>query len=937
MSFHNGALMETPDTTNTIDAPAASPTVATVVIARRPGDLSDVLGAVAAQVYDPIAVFVVGQDPIGLGERPVTRVATMAEMVQQVPPEVDYLWVVDQDARPRPDALTALITQAERVEASVAGSKLLRAEAPEQLVSVGAATDVFGVPYTGIEPGEVDQEQYDVVRDVAFVEPASMLIRRDLFVGLGGLDTYMPFESAGIDLCQRARLRGARVVVVPSAEALLVGAFPGRTKTWREQAGRIRGMVKSYSAVTLLWAIPGLFLVGLITSIADTFRDRRLALVDLARAWAWNALHLGSTLQGRRRARRARLAGDEELFRYQIRGSVELKAMAAGLSDRLANPDEDVDIMEAEVFQLPGFWQQPAFIAVSILVLYVIIMTRSLWTGGLPVTGFSLPLRESALGTLSNYAGGWNPAELGAPVPLRPIVAAAALVQLVLLSKAGLAMTVITVGSAVLGLTGTAKLLRFFGVGPYARNLAGIVLVTGPAAAFLAGAADWGGLVATGLIPWIPALGLGTQGAGWRKLGSWARLGLAAAALGAFSPMALGAAFLVLLLGGLMLGAWRRMLVALAVTATGPVALMPWITVQSPADLITGGAPLYFDPRWWVAAWIGLTIVAAVSVSGGRNARLGGFGAVAAAGGLLLARSGRLEVGRDLTVAGLVLASFGLAAVTGAALSLNPREDGVSAGTRFVRRIGIVLGSGMLILALTPAISGRLGLPAGELGTGLEFTASRALPHGPDRILLIGPSATLPGDVRRLPDGTAYRMVGGSVPHLDEAWPAPPRLGDDELADLLTALAEGGELRPGERLAEFGVRWVVFTGPSALQEQFHAQFDLRPLPDLTFVAFENDVASPRAITDTGVAWSWDPPAYRGPAGGSTVRIAENADARWRPGAWTQDGWANRVSSSEGRAWYSPRPADRVLAIASGVWVLVLLGLAFVPAAPRRTE
>jgi len=32
---------------------------------------------------------------------------------------------------------------------------------------VGRAIDRFGAPYTGIEPGEVDQEQHDGVRDVS--------------------------------------------------------------------------------------------------------------------------------------------------------------------------------------------------------------------------------------------------------------------------------------------------------------------------------------------------------------------------------------------------------------------------------------------------------------------------------------------------------------------------------------------------------------------------------------------------------------------------------------------------------------------------------------------------------------------------------------------------------------------------------------------------
>ena len=194
--FHNGRLMETPDTSNTLAAPTEAPTVVAVVVERRSGDLSDVLRTVGAQVYDPQAVFVVGRDPIGLGDTPVRRVATMAEVLEEIGTDVSYLWIVDQDARPRPDALKALVAGAEQTDAGVAGSKLLRADQPEQLVSVGAATDVFGFPYTGLEIGELDQEQYDVVRDVAFVEPSSVLSPTITRVQIHG-EYSMPMSPIG--------------------------------------------------------------------------------------------------------------------------------------------------------------------------------------------------------------------------------------------------------------------------------------------------------------------------------------------------------------------------------------------------------------------------------------------------------------------------------------------------------------------------------------------------------------------------------------------------------------------------------------------------------------------------------------------------------------------------------------------------------------------
>ena len=80
------------------------------------------------------------------------------------------------------------------------------------------AIDHYGVPFSAIEPGEIDQEQHDGVRDVFFVSHATMLVRADLFHELGGFDVATAPGSDDIDLCWRgAARRRARVLVAPEA------------------------------------------------------------------------------------------------------------------------------------------------------------------------------------------------------------------------------------------------------------------------------------------------------------------------------------------------------------------------------------------------------------------------------------------------------------------------------------------------------------------------------------------------------------------------------------------------------------------------------------------------------------------------------------------------------------------------------------------------
>ena len=86
-----------------------------------------------------------------------------------------------------------------RSDAAVAGSKILidgGTDRTAELESVGGATDVYGDVYTGLDPDELDLEQYDVVREVSYVLAVSLLVRRDLLRGLGGFDPRL--GSAGI-------------------------------------------------------------------------------------------------------------------------------------------------------------------------------------------------------------------------------------------------------------------------------------------------------------------------------------------------------------------------------------------------------------------------------------------------------------------------------------------------------------------------------------------------------------------------------------------------------------------------------------------------------------------------------------------------------------------------------------------------------------------
>src|SRR5207245_52550 len=73
-----------------------------------------------------------------------------------------------------------------RSSAAVVSAKLVGWEDPQRLLQVGMTADKSGAPSALVDRGELDQEQYDSVRDVFVAPGGCTLVRADLFATLGG-------------------------------------------------------------------------------------------------------------------------------------------------------------------------------------------------------------------------------------------------------------------------------------------------------------------------------------------------------------------------------------------------------------------------------------------------------------------------------------------------------------------------------------------------------------------------------------------------------------------------------------------------------------------------------------------------------------------------------------------------------------------------------
>ena len=211
-----------------------APPVVAIVVTKNPGPwLEETLASLAAQDYPSLSVLVLdnasGDDPDARASPRSCRTPTCGASTttagfpaaanealehgrgRHLPP------VLPRRRRLRAGAVRVMVEEAYRSNAGIVGPKLVDYEHPDVLLEVGMAIDHYGVPFSAIEPNELDQEQHDAVRDVFFVSHAAMLVRADLFGELHGFDVATFPGSDDLDLCWRARLAGARVLVAPDA------------------------------------------------------------------------------------------------------------------------------------------------------------------------------------------------------------------------------------------------------------------------------------------------------------------------------------------------------------------------------------------------------------------------------------------------------------------------------------------------------------------------------------------------------------------------------------------------------------------------------------------------------------------------------------------------------------------------------------------------
>ncbi len=457
---------------------------------------ADTSGPAAPSTRSLLTAWLGAEQVVSLPERTGfgSAVAAALELPAATRPD-GWVWLLHDDCAPDPGALAALIAAAEAdPEIGIAGPKVLGLVDRRLLLEVGVSISRSGRRHTGLERREHDQGQHDGVRRVLAVGTAGLLVRRQVWHELGGLDARLPLLRDDVDLGWRATLAGHRVVVV--TDAVLHHAEAGSHRRRPIHVGGASAhlldrrhalwvLLTNLPALSALATLPWLVLAGLVRSLGLLLGKRPRDAAD--EAWALvSVVGRPDRVLRARRARRATrrlspraaqplLAPRGAAVRHGLETASLYFGTAAGQAlggrHRAAPRAIETGPGAEDAEELPStrgrllqrvLMRPPVLLLLGLLALALLADRRLVGSGRL-TGGALLPAPGSVASLWQSYLAAWHPVGVGTHTGASPYLAVLALLGFAS-GDAGRGIHVLLLGAVPL-----AGLSAYVGLRPLVR------------------------------------------------------------------------------------------------------------------------------------------------------------------------------------------------------------------------------------------------------------------------------------------------------------------------------------------------------------------------------------------------------------------------------------------------------------------------------------
>jgi GT2 family glycosyltransferase len=823
--------------------------------------------------------------------------------------QADYVLMLHDDSVLAPEAVAGLVEAAQGIEGTgIVGPKIVDWDNPAVLRDIGQSADRFGYPYSPLEEEEIDQGQYDRIREVLFVSSCAMLVSRHAWGRIGPPDERL-ITDQDLDFCWRARVAGFRVLMTPSAVARHRGATlrgeragppPGQSHYHRERVALL-GILKNYGLLSLLWILPVHLAQGTIRMVSLLVTRRFEDAFQILAAWGWNLVNLPGTLRRRVMTQAVRAVPDRSVRRAMAPAWFRLRRLAQAATQALLPDLGPADTaaplpVRVRVSQLVA--SHPVA-AASVLGLLVAAVAYRHLLGYSPLAGGGLSTFPPAPSDFfDEFFSGLRHTGLGGTGPASPALGLLGIGSLLALGSPALLQKVLLLALPAAAAIGCYRAVRIHTEAPVPAvvagacyGLSGILLWAVsegrvPVLVFLAG------------LPWL-AEKVRVAFDGDRHLNPvrWmAGAGLGLGVLGSFFPAAI-LALAVVVMACLLVPSGRWLRTRGAALTAGAVSVAAVLAFPVTIGMFgSGGAGLVdqaAEPAflalarlspgeapggWPTGLFLPMAAAGALLFVSGRHGPIAVRAALAATLSVYLAwgsAAGYLPVALSNPLAYLGVAGLGYALLVG--LGVTALTSGVATQSFGHRQVGAgVIGALLLGGLIAQGIQAARGSWAvgGSDRVPAAYSLVGQASGPPYRVLWLGSSGRdafpAPGGV---PDGTV--QAGPASVRFAVRWPAgssaldigraPAGPGYPSLRRALAEILAGETRHGGTLLGPFAIRFVVAEPadlpPRALRMLLR-QFDLDIVPAEGLRIFQNSKAVPLAGQIGGPEW---------------VRAAETAD------------------------------------------------------------
>jgi GT2 family glycosyltransferase len=238
--------------------------------------------------------------------------------------EGEYLFLLNNDTKIGPEAISLLVSRMHNdCKLGILGCKMFSYNA-DRYFHTGIGVDIYGYPV--------------IAKPIFYAEGSALMIRRDLFLRMGGFDEKYGCFHEDIDIAWRVWLNGYSVSALE--EAVVYHQYGGTAggksgengryittyfRRYLSERNNIRTLLKNYSLRSLLCIIPRYLLLNILEIFFFLSRLELRAAFGYLKAYAWNLANLTDTLRLRKKVQAGRVVADNEILKLMYRGSAKIK------------------------------------------------------------------------------------------------------------------------------------------------------------------------------------------------------------------------------------------------------------------------------------------------------------------------------------------------------------------------------------------------------------------------------------------------------------------------------------------------------------------------------------------------------------------------------------------------------------------------------------